>query len=141
MYQAIGIILAAVLLAGIRGMGRSLRRPLAIALVSAALIYVAFAVVAHASPRQLIVEMLGVLVYGALAWFGMRRSMGWLAAGWALHPAWDIGLHLLGPSAGIAPAGYAHLCLTFDLVVAAYLALCIRRQRADASFKLRPRRV
>lgn len=129
LFQAGGVALAVLLLVCIRTFSRSVPRALAIVLFVASVMYVAFALAAGASAGQLLVEVAGLVAYGALAWLGLTRSTWWLVAGWALHPAWDVGLHLLGPAKGIAPAWYAHACLTFDLVVAGYLVQQIRRQR------------
>jgi hypothetical protein len=51
---------------------------------------------------------------------GLRGSPMWLAAGWALHPVWDIALHYFGPGRAVAPETYAIACLSYDLLVAAY---------------------
>jgi hypothetical protein len=48
------------------------------------------------------------------------------ASGWALHPVWDIALHYFGPGASFAPVAYTVSCLTFDLAVAAYIAVAYR---------------
>jgi len=58
-----------------------------------------------------------------MALLGLRGSPYWLAAGWALHPLWDVGLHYIGPGHSFAPMTYAIACISFDLVVAAYIAI------------------
>ena len=88
----------------------------------AALFYVYFAMTARASPTWLAVELAGVALYGGMALRGRRGSLCWIAAGWALHPLWDIALHYVGPGRAFAPAWYATLCLTWDLVVAIAVA-------------------
>src|SRR5438876_7485278 len=121
--QIAGALLAILFLVILRFLHLPRRRTLAAALFLAALIYVAFAVQQNAAIGWLGVELLGVLGFGLFGWLGLRSSQLWLAAGWALHAFWDIGLHLLGPARGIAPHWYAHLCLSFDLVVAGYIAV------------------
>jgi uncharacterized protein DUF6010 len=74
----------------------------------------------------MIVEGIGVAVFGSVAVLGIKGSVWWLAAGWAAHPAWDIGLHYLGP-ASLAPAWYVIACVSFDWAVAAYIASASRR--------------
>ena len=95
---------------------------LAFVLLVAAGAYVFFVTRAGESPFWLLVEVAGVGIYGALAILGIRRSAWWLAAGWALHPVWDIPLHYFGPGHTFAPAPYAIACLSFDLLVAGVIA-------------------
>lgn len=117
----LGLALGAAFLALARARGRGEVRILALGLLVAALIYVAFAL-AGADGKWVLVEVAGVAVYGALAWLGLRRSLLWLAAGWALHPLWDAGLHLMGGGAAFAPEWYVLACISFDLLVGAYIA-------------------
>jgi hypothetical protein len=91
-------------------------------LLVAALIYVGFVLAATAGLGALVIEFVGVAVFGAVAWLGLRRSVLWLAAGWAAHVGWDLLLHPLTAS-GYAPAWYVRACIGFDLVVAAWIAL------------------
>lgn len=65
-------------------------------------------------------------IYGALAGLGLRYSTWWLAIGWAMHSAWDAGLHLIGGGAAFTPEWYAVGCVSFDLLVAGYIAVRIR---------------
>lgn len=102
---------------------------LAVGLTVAALVYVVFAAIAGAW-GWLAVELGGVLLYGAFAWLGAYRATLWLAAGWALHVAWDAGLHLAGPGAAIAPSAYPLLCIAFDALVAVAIALGLHRRAA-----------
>jgi hypothetical protein len=99
------------------------RHVLSAVLLVAALAYVHFTLAAGAGPVWLLVEVLGVLAYGVAAWRGLRGSAWWLAAGWALHPVWDIALHYAGPGAAIAPTWWTVPCLGWDLVVAGYIAV------------------
>lgn len=93
-------------------MGRSL--------VAAAVIYIGFSAMwGNASWSG--IEVLGVLGYGVFYLLAMRHSILWLAVGWALHPVWDIALHLLGPGHHIVPAWYAVACVSFDIAVAVYI--------------------
>ncbi len=103
--------------------GRAL---LALLLCGAALTYVRFAVEAGAGSGWVVAELAGVVLYGGLAVRGLRGSPMWLAAGWALHPVWDIGLHYFGPGRAFAPEAYAISCLSWDLLVAAYVVLAYR---------------
>jgi hypothetical protein len=104
---------------------RFTRQILAAVLVVAALFYLWFALAAHTSVDWLAVELAGAGIYGYAAMRGVRGSAWWLVAGWALHPVWDVALHLVGPGASFAPAWYATSCLTYDLVVAGVAAIAI----------------
>ncbi len=97
---------------------------LAVVLVIAAVIYIFFV---HKIDHTgwLLVEIAGVGIYGMMAWLGVRRSPWWLAAGWALHPLWDVALHFFGPGHTFAPISYTIPCLSYDLLVAAVIAIGI----------------
>jgi len=100
--------------------GRAL---LAIALIIAALAYVAFAIGAGEGALWVVGELVGVGIYGAMGLLGVRGSPMWLAAGWALHPLWDVVLHYFGPGSSFAPINYTIPCISFDLLVAVYIAI------------------
>ena len=68
-------------------------------------------------------ELVGVAIFGGVALLGLRGSLWWIVAAWALHPLWDVGLHYLGPGRSFAPETYTIACLSFDLLVAAYVAI------------------
>jgi hypothetical protein len=70
-----------------------------------------------------IVEVVGVAIFGVMALLGLGRSLWWIVAGWALHPLWDVGLHYVAPGRSFAPESYTIACLSFDLLVAAYIAI------------------
>lgn len=94
------------------------RRVFAIGLVVTALIYVALAIAGRAGPRWIGLELLGVAVYGAFAWVGLRHWASMLALGWAAHVGWDLAFHLRGAGAAFTPAWYPWFCLGFDLPIA-----------------------
>src|SRR4051812_42580395 len=81
------------------------RRILALGLIAAGLLYAIFAATSDAS-GWVALELIGVLVFSIFAELGLKRSVWWLAAGWAAHPLWDAGLHLSGVGAQVAPAFY-----------------------------------
>lgn len=126
LYLLLGALGGAVYIDYARRRGRRREpRVFAVGLVVAALIYVGFAVVAL-EWGWLLVEAAGLVAYTAFAVLGLRLSPWWLALGWAAHPAWDVFLHLTGPAPGIAPAWYAVACISFDILVAGYIAVRIR---------------
>lgn len=100
--------------------GRSL---LVILLFTAAGAYFGFATMASAGPVWMWAELVQVVIFGTMALLGLRGSPYWIAAGWALHPLWDAGLHFIGPGNFFAPFSYTIACVSFDLVVAAYIAI------------------
>jgi hypothetical protein len=85
--------------------------------------YFGFALLAAPGPIWVLAELMQVIVFGAMGLLGLRGSVWWLAAGWALHPLWDVVLHYLGPGYSFAPITYTIPCLSFDLLAAAYIAI------------------
>lgn len=124
---AVSVVAGAVLAAGVvrvtRRRGAAAPRIFAAALVGAALLYVAFALVGRATPPWVALELLGLGLYGAAAWVGLRRWGPALAVGWAGHVAWDLALHRSGPGAAYTPAWYPWLCVGFDLILAVAVVL------------------
>ena len=120
---AIGLALGALLVIYARS-GRQAREAqvFAFGLVAAALLYVGFALAGGAPVRSLLVESLGVVPFGLVAWLGLRRSPLWLALGWAAHVAWDLGLNWGAGAPSFVPSWYPVVCTSFDLLVAGYIA-------------------
>lgn len=127
-----GIIfsLAFVYLARKRG-PKGERQIYAAGLVVAAILYFIFGLVGRADARWLAIEALGVIIYGAAAWAGLRGRLSLLALGWSAHVAWDVVLHLSGSGAVYTPFWYPWLCVSFDLVIAAAVLALSRRRVAD----------
>jgi hypothetical protein len=100
--------------------GRTL---LATVLFAAAGAYLGFAFEVGVPRIWTLIELLQCIAIGTLGLMGWRGSAKWLALGWVLHPVWDFGLHYLGPGRAIAPLRYTIACLSFDWVVAAYIAI------------------
>lgn len=100
--------------------GRSL---LVIFLFTATGAYFGFAIGAGAGQIWMLVELVQVVVFGTMALLSLRGSLWWLVAGWALHSLWDFVLHYIGPGHSFAPMTYAIACISFDLLVAAYIAI------------------
>lgn len=113
----VGVVLAFTFLLWTRAQPDAGRRLYAIGLAVTALIYVAFPVIGGADSRSLGLEAVGLLLYGAAAWIGFRKSTALLALGWALHSVWDVALHLQGAGAAYTPDWYPWGCTSFDLVV------------------------
>jgi hypothetical protein len=104
--------------------GRSL---LVIFLVIAAGAYFGFATlgreVVDTQPIWMLVELAQAIVFGAIGLLGLRGSPYWIAAGWALHPFWDVVLHYIGPGYSFTPWTYAIACVSFDWLVAIYIVI------------------
>jgi hypothetical protein len=127
----VGVALGSGFLLWTRAQPDAGRRLYGIGLAVTALIYLAFAVIGRAGARSLGLEAVGVLLYGAAAWLGFRKSAGLLALGWALHPVWDVALHLQGAGAGYTPGWYPWGCVSFDLMVAGAVLAAAAPRRAE----------
>jgi hypothetical protein len=79
--------------------------------------------VVDSPPIWILVELAQVIVFGTLALLGLRGSPYWIAAGWALHPFWDVVLHYIGPGDSFTPWTYAIACVSFDWLVAIYIVI------------------
>ncbi len=128
LYLILGIVLAvAYLHRAVRPIPDP-RQRLGFALLVAAFIYVAFAMAAMES-TWLLVELVGVLIFSGFVVLGNRRSVLWLAVGWVMHVGWDIGIHLvIRPS--FAPLWYPITCISFDLIIAAYIVHAVKKDAA-----------
>ncbi|MCC6589813.1 MAG: hypothetical protein IT168_24175 [Bryobacterales bacterium] len=132
LWLLVGVVLGAVFIAIARLTGRTERLVFAVGLVVATLVYAGYAAVGG-STAWVAIEVLGAAVYGLFGWRGMNGHAEWLAAGWVLHPVWDVALHLAGPGAAFAPEWYTVNCISFDLLVAAYITWRFRETRAPRS--------
>lgn len=124
-----GVVLALVFIAVAWALSRVLaeiwiRALLLAVLVVAASVYVVFA--ADEGGGWIAGELAGVLLYGGLGALGLRGSRWWLVAGWTAHPVWDMVLHYAGPGRAFAPDTYTIPCLSFDLLVAVWIAVAGR---------------
>jgi len=94
---------------------------LAAGLIVAAIVYVVLASFTG-SEAWIALESIGLLGYGLAAILGALVSPWWLAVGWLAHPVWDIYFHWLGSGALFVPSAYVIICLSFDIIVAVYIA-------------------
>ena len=67
-----------------------------------------------------IVSGMQALFFITLAWFGIKKDLGFLVAGYFLHGLWDLVYDLFG-NRGLLPPHYDLFCSTYDFVVAIYL--------------------
>ena len=115
------------------GFARRLRWPtqvrlFAVVLFLAGVIYLAFG--AFHGPRWIAVEGGGLVLFSVLAAAGLRWPLV-LAAGWLLHMGWDAGLHL-AMEQPVVGRWLPLICIPFDVMVAAYLALTALAERRPA---------
>lgn len=94
---------------------------LAAGLIIAAAVYLVLASFTG-SQAWIALESVGLLGYGLAAILGALVSPWWLVVGWLAHPIWDIYFHWLGAGALFVPGAYVIICLSFDIIIAAYVA-------------------
>ena len=124
----LGLLLGAVFIALGRAVVPNERLLFSVSLWVVAFIYVVFAVSGDGR-GWLEVEALGVVLYGGMGLLGMFHSPRWLILGWAAHPIWDVALHFFGGGSAFTPESYSISCVTFDLLVAVYIATRLRKWR------------
>ena len=73
------------------------------------------------------IELIGVVVFTLIAVLGLRVSIWFLALGWTAHVLWDVLLHLVREQPFV-PDWYPVACISFDLIVAGYIAVKLRKQ-------------
>ena len=95
-------------------------------LIIAAMIYVSFAL-AWGDFNWVMIELIGIPLYGLFYWLAIRYGSIWLAIGWLMHPLWDVLLHLMGPGFDMVPAQYAIACISFDIAVAVFIVARMKR--------------
>jgi len=123
LYYALGLIGSVIYIILIRKISPSARKEFinfAIGLIVVAFVYIGFTIWHQANDWHLI-ELGGLLIYSLFAYLGIKYSVWYLAIGWLLHILWDVVLHM-GEAIYFVPNWYPPACLTFDAVVAAYIA-------------------
>ncbi|MBE9032616.1 hypothetical protein IQ266_23030 [filamentous cyanobacterium LEGE 11480] len=119
----LGVLAAIVFVAIARRQASQENLILALGLLVAALVYVGFAWLGRVDSQWQLIELLGVGLYGLCALLGVMYSPWWLMVGWLVHPLWDVGLHLLKAGATFTPEWYVLMCIGFDVLVAANIAV------------------
>jgi hypothetical protein len=71
---------------------------------------------------QLVITIIQAVVFVFIAYFGVKRSIYILAAGYFLHGLWDLGYKYIADSQLIPPE-YDIFCLTVDFIIGAYLLI------------------
>lgn len=125
-YVVTGILAAIALLIYIRKYPvRKKYNVMAVGLVAVATIYVAFSVTT-VNWIWITVEVVGLLLFLLFVWMAFHYSMWFVVFGWMAHIIWDMGVHPQ-ETAPYVPYWYAWICVGFDAVIAAYLALSLIR--------------
>ncbi|MBL7740077.1 MAG: hypothetical protein JNK14_12745 [Chitinophagaceae bacterium] len=81
-------------------------------------LYVGFA---WTDTRALVLNAIQSIFFLFCAYYGIKRSSWFLAAGYFLHGTWDIVYHLL-PGSDLIPPHYDLFCLSIDFTIGLYLA-------------------
>jgi hypothetical protein len=122
-----GPILASALIAFARWR-RAEDRIFAVVLAITAAYYVVHAI-GGGTREDLLLELLGLALFGAFAVLGFLGRRWWLAFGWAAHAGWDVGFHT-GGRGGYVPEWYPMLCVGFDLFLSGFIVgLALLRER------------
>lgn len=121
----VGVVLAVGLMNAARRWVLEEQRVYAVGLLAAALVYGVAA--AMRAPAMLPAEWLGVALFGAFAFVGLHRR-AILAAGWALHVAWDLAFPA-HHSGLVVPTWYPWPCVGFDLAIAGYAGRGRRKEQ------------
>ncbi len=96
-------------------------------LIATALTYVVWAMMRDVERVGL--ESIGLAIFAVAGVVGVRRAPT-LAAAWAAHAVWDLGLH--GPHTAHVPWWFPPYCVGFDLLLAAAIWWGARAQGSPA---------
>lgn len=130
---AIGIILAELTILVIQAFPAKINYQFyAAALIAAASIYVGFSFLSQ-NTTWIFTEIIGVIIFSAIAFLGVKFSPWFLAMGWLIHPAWDLLIDNHNLTAFV-PQWYPTLCIGYDFAIALYIAWKCIKQKQDNLF-------
>ena len=92
----------------------------ALTLVGIPFIYIGFA---WQDIPSLLICILAVAVFVALAYFGYKNNFILIPIGLVLHGCWDVAFPMFSSA---APEGYDIFCLTIDVLLAVYFYLRVK---------------
>jgi hypothetical protein len=72
--------------------------------------------------QALIINSIQAIVFLFLAYYGIKKSLYVLAAGYFLHGSWDLAYHLFADS-NLIPPHYDLFCLSIDFTIGIYILL------------------
>jgi len=84
--------------------------------------------------NALIVNCIQAVFFLFIAYFGIRKSLNILGAGYCLHGLWDL-VYNLFPGSSLIPPHYDLFCLSIDFTIGIYL-LILRYRRVKGSFTI-----
>ncbi len=70
--------------------------------------------------RALVINGAQAIFFLFIAWFGIKRGLYVLAAGYFLHGTWDL-MYNLFPRSNLIPPNYDLFCLSIDFTIGFYL--------------------
>ena len=71
---------------------------------------------------SLVVTCLQAILFTVIAYFGVRKNLNYLIAGYFLHGTWDL-LYDLFPQRQLIPPHYDLFCLSIDFTMGIYLLI------------------
>ena len=80
-------------------------------------LYVGFA---WSDSRALIINSVQAILFVFIAYYGIKKSLVILAAGYFLHGTWDLLYHMF-QDPGLIPPHYDLFCMSLDFVIGFYL--------------------
>jgi hypothetical protein len=75
-----------------------------------------------ADTKALILACVQALFFLFFAWFGIKKSLYILGAGYFLHGIWDL-IYNLFPGSALIPPHYDLFCLSIDFTIGIYLVI------------------
>jgi len=72
--------------------------------------------------KSLVITAAQAVFFLFVAWYGIKKSLYILGAGYFLHGIWDLAYNLF-PASGLVPPHYDLFCLSIDFTIGAYLLL------------------
>lgn len=76
--------------------------------------------------QALVMTALQAIFFLFLAYFGIKKHINFLIAGYFLHGSWDV-VYDLFPSSNLIPPHYDLFCLSIDFTIGFYLLLIKQR--------------
>lgn len=83
--------------------------------------------------HALVVNSIQAILFLFLAYYGIKKSMYVLAAGYFLHGCWDI-IYSYFQNAALIPPHYDIFCSTLDFTIAVYLLVLGNKSNSKKAF-------
>ncbi|CAN5390612.1 hypothetical protein BH10BAC3_BH10BAC3_19870 [soil metagenome] len=78
--------------------------------------------------KELVITIVQAIVFFFISYYGIKKNIYFLAAGYFLHGTWDLAYNLF-PNANLIPPHYDLFCLSIDFTMGFYLLLYQYRQK------------